>query len=81
MPVLECTCGMVMSVSAATPRGTCIRCGGAKFRKLFAGPIAATCAIETVETSVCATPNLGWSSELLQVDVALLPVTECAQLT
>lgn len=34
MPVLECSCGMVMSVSVATPRNTCIRCGGAAFREL-----------------------------------------------
>ena len=34
MPVLECSCGMVMSVSVAKPRNTCIRCGGVEFRKL-----------------------------------------------
>jgi hypothetical protein len=34
MPVLECSCGMVMSVSVAKPRITCIRCGGAEFREL-----------------------------------------------
>ena len=34
MPVLECSCGMVMSVSVAKPRNTCIRCGGAEFREL-----------------------------------------------
>jgi hypothetical protein len=28
MPILECRCGMVMSVPAANPRATCIRCGG-----------------------------------------------------
>ena len=34
MPVLECSCGMVMSVSVAKPRNTCIRCGGVEFREL-----------------------------------------------
>lgn len=34
MPVLECSCGMVMSVSLATPRNICIRCGGAAFHEL-----------------------------------------------
>ena len=34
MPVLECSCGMVMSISVAKPRNTCIRCGGAEFREL-----------------------------------------------
>ncbi len=32
MPVLECSCGMIMSVSAAAPRKTCIRCGGTNLR-------------------------------------------------
>jgi hypothetical protein len=27
MPVIECGCGMVMSVSAEKPRTICIRCG------------------------------------------------------
>jgi hypothetical protein len=31
MPVIECTCGMVMSLSAV-PRNNCIRCGGVEFR-------------------------------------------------
>jgi hypothetical protein len=34
MPVLECSCGMVMSVSVAKPRNTCIRCGGMDFREM-----------------------------------------------
>ncbi len=34
MPVIECSCGMVMSVSVATLRNTCIRCGGVEFREL-----------------------------------------------
>jgi hypothetical protein len=34
MPVLECSCGMVMSVSVVKPRNSCIRCGGAEFREL-----------------------------------------------
>jgi hypothetical protein len=28
MPVLECRCGMVMSVPASNLRASCIRCGG-----------------------------------------------------
>jgi hypothetical protein len=40
MPVIECSCGMVMSISAATPRKSCIRCGGAEFRELvWRGPV------------------------------------------
>ena len=34
MSVLECSCGMVMSVSVAMPRNRCIRCGCAEFREL-----------------------------------------------
>ena len=34
MPIIECSCGMVMSISVATPRNTCIRCGGVEFREL-----------------------------------------------
>jgi hypothetical protein len=34
MPVVECSCGMVMSISGAKPRNTCIRCGSAEFRAL-----------------------------------------------
>ena len=33
MPVIECSCGMVMSVSVAKPRNTCIRCGGVTFHE------------------------------------------------
>lgn len=32
MPVIECSCGMMMSVSASEPRSCCIRCGGVEFR-------------------------------------------------
>jgi hypothetical protein len=34
MAVMECNCGMVMSVSAAMPRKTCIRCGGMNLHEL-----------------------------------------------
>ncbi len=34
MPVIECSCGMVMSVSAAEPRNSCIRCGSNEFGEL-----------------------------------------------
>lgn len=34
MPVIECRCGMVMSVVADEPRTCCIRCGSVKFREL-----------------------------------------------
>ena len=34
MPVIECTCGMVMSVSIHGPRASCIRCGGIEFHLL-----------------------------------------------
>ena len=29
--VVECSCGMVMSISADAPRAYCIRCGGIEF--------------------------------------------------
>ncbi|MEX0641310.1 MAG: hypothetical protein WD468_01345 [Pirellulales bacterium] len=32
MPVIECSCGMMMSISATEPRTCCIRCGGVEFR-------------------------------------------------
>jgi hypothetical protein len=32
MPVIECTCGMMMSLSSTQPRTCCIRCGGVEFR-------------------------------------------------
>jgi hypothetical protein len=34
MCVIECSCGMVMSISALDPRNQCIRCGGIEFRML-----------------------------------------------
>jgi len=34
MPVIECTCGMVMSVPVDGPRVGCIRCGGVEFHVL-----------------------------------------------
>ena len=37
MPVIECSCGMVMSVPARGPRVCCIRCGGVEFQMLERG--------------------------------------------
>jgi hypothetical protein len=34
MPIIECACGMVMSVAADEPRCCCIRCGGVELRML-----------------------------------------------
>jgi hypothetical protein len=34
MPVIECSCGMVMSVPIEAQRGSCIRCGGVEFHIL-----------------------------------------------
>ena len=34
MPVIECTCGMVMSVPSRAARASCIRCGGVEFHLL-----------------------------------------------
>lgn len=39
MAVVECSCGMVMSISAAKPRIRCIRCGGVKFQELEHGTV------------------------------------------
>lgn len=37
MPVIECSCGMVMSLSVDGPRGCCIRCGRVEFHDLERG--------------------------------------------
>jgi hypothetical protein len=37
MPVLECSCGMVMSTAARDARQRCIRCGGGALRELSGG--------------------------------------------
>jgi hypothetical protein len=34
MPVVECSCGMVMSISVARPRHKCIRCGSSEIREV-----------------------------------------------
>jgi len=34
MPVMECQCGMVMSVSAAGSPVRCLRCGGSQLARL-----------------------------------------------
>ena len=34
MPVIECSCGMVMSMASDDSRCYCIRCGGLEFRVL-----------------------------------------------
>jgi hypothetical protein len=81
MPVLECTCGMVMSVAAARPRATCIRCRGAKLRELFSGRTAAAYAVQRAEAAALITPSSGSSVEVARFDLALLPLPGCAQLT
>lgn len=37
MPVIECSCGMVMSIAADDSRCHCIRCGGLEFRVVSDG--------------------------------------------
>ena len=37
MPVLECSCGMVMSATATKLRNTCIRCGSASLSEFAQG--------------------------------------------
>jgi hypothetical protein len=56
MPVLECSCGMVMSVSIAKPRTMCIRCGGVEFRELerFKLDVKATNCAPQAPTIICA---------------------------
>lgn len=34
MPIIQCACGMVMSVPADDPRHCCVRCGGVELRML-----------------------------------------------
>jgi predicted nucleic acid-binding Zn-ribbon protein len=40
MPLIECACGMMMSVSMREPRKRCIRCGGVEFRFVERGESA-----------------------------------------
>jgi hypothetical protein len=40
VPVVECTCGMVMSHSVSQPRTNCIRCGSDAIRELDLGSAA-----------------------------------------
>lgn len=56
MPVLECSCGMIMSVSIAKPRNMCIRCGGAHFRELerFIPDVKATKRAPIAAPIICA---------------------------
>jgi hypothetical protein len=42
MPILECQCGMVMSVLAAHPRARCIRCGSVELGRVEAPATRAT---------------------------------------
>ena len=37
MSVIECSCGMIMSLPAVDPRRCCIRCGGIEFRVIENG--------------------------------------------
>jgi predicted nucleic acid-binding Zn-ribbon protein len=57
MPLIECSCGMMMSVSAAEPRSCCIRCGGVEFRlveKWQAARSTATPFVPRASFSDCA---------------------------
>lgn len=67
MPVLECSCGMVMSVSAAEPRVSCIRCGGVKLRVLLARRTA-----DRIETRLTIALTIARSAEVLLFDTAPL---------
>jgi hypothetical protein len=39
MPVLECSCGMVMSTTARDSRQRCMRCGSVTLRELNGGTL------------------------------------------
>ena len=54
MPVIECSCGMIMSLSTGERRCSCIRCGGVEFR--------------VVEKSGCLRPDLSSTVELSRTD-------------
>ena len=58
MPVLECACGMVMSVAATKLRNTCIRCGSASLSE-FAQTQSVDCA---GERSPCAPDTIARDS-------------------
>ena len=66
MPVLECSCGMVMSVSAAEPRVSCIRCGGVTLRVLLARRTATSNAADRIETRPTIALTITRSTEVLQ---------------
>ena len=58
MPVIECSCGMVMSVPVEGPRVCCIRCGGVEFHILerrAMGPARRRDAL-LVATTACTAP-------------------------
>ena len=72
MPVLECSCGMVMSVSAAKPRQTCIRCGRADL-KLLERKAKASRAVQRLKQSLPrGTPTIGRSEALVPFGDSLL---------
>jgi hypothetical protein len=72
MPVLECSCGMVMSVSTSKPRASSIRCSGENLHELFTQRVSTPQSVERIDVSSSRTPNLGCFDELLQFDATSL---------
>jgi hypothetical protein len=52
MPVVECSCGMVMSISVARPRHNCIRCGSSEIREVEWRGSAPVVAKQSTERSL-----------------------------
>jgi hypothetical protein len=81
MPVIECSCGMVMSITPADARLRCIRCGGAELHvigrreqppaSLVQDQVATTAAFSrqpalTLETDVVGSLGSSASTALIQ---------------
>ena len=71
MPVLECSCGMIMSVSAAEPRKNCIRCGSTNLHG-FARRVPNRPAPRENDTFLGETPILGTPAAIRQGDITFL---------
>jgi hypothetical protein len=72
MPVLECSCGMVMSVSAAEPRNTCIRCRRADLKPLKQKTKTFRAVQRLKKRLLRSPPTIGQSEALLSFSASLL---------
>ncbi len=62
MPVVECSCGMVMSISVARPRHNCIRCGSSDIREVewrASAPVVSKQSAERLLATNVTTQRIG----------------------